>query len=217
MKRCIKTSRTAILHDVPKENIIRVTMYLYPDIYSNFEQVVASVNYDARKHRYHTDVNPLRQLNGPLSEYGQELESPIKEEYESFIKDCVWLVEELGFHIIKQTRSTDSNKSEYVVMYGLNDIPCGTLIYDLRLSDHPFDAKFPEDLKDEALNYLKLNKILDGTATKAGIDFEVEKITVGDRQLDTWDKAFNRLYLLLKNLRKKVQIRIRERGLTNSN
>jgi len=191
-------------------DVINITMYLYPEIYSDFEYIASAVSYDSKSHRYHTDVNPLRVINGPLSEYGQELESPIKEEYESFIQDCIWLVEESGFTIIDQHKSEESKKSRYILVYGIDDSPCGTIVYDLRLSDHPFDANFPEEWKDAALEYLQVNKILDGTATKAGIDFQIEKITVGAHRFDTWDKAFNRLYLLLKRMRNKVQIRLRK-------
>lgn len=196
---------------ITPDNVIKITMYLYPEIYSDFEYIASAVSYDARSHRYHTDVNPLRIINGPLSEYGQQLEPPIKEEYEYFIDDCIWLVKELGFTIIDQHRSEDSKKSRCILVYGIDDSPCGTIVYDLRLSDHPFDATFPEEWKETALEYLKMNNILDGSATKAGIDFRIEKVTVGSHRTDTWDKAFNRLYLLLKRMRNKVQIRLRER------
>jgi len=82
------------------------------------------------------------------------------------------------------------------------------LVYDLRISDHPLDVTFPEEWKDYALDYLKMNNVLDGTATKAGIDFSVEKIVVGGHALDTWDKAFNRLYLVLKKMHNAGQLPI---------
>ena len=56
-----------------------------------------------------------------------------------------------------------------------------------------------------------MNKILDGTATKAGIDFQIEKITVDSVKYDTWDRALNRLYNLLRTMKKKVQIRLKTR------
>lgn len=200
------------------QTTIKVNMYLRPIIYEDFwsvcdqnlnlsDAVLGSVIYDDTKKRYVTDVNPERLINGPLSEYGQQLENPVKGEYNEFKKDCVWLVKELGFTVIKQYTSLDSKKSEYVVMFGLDDDPCGTLVYDLRISDHPFDATFPEELKDEAVEYLKMNNVLDGSATKAGIDFEVEKITVGTVRSDTWDKAFNRLYIKLNQMRNAIRVR----------
>ena len=203
-----------------EENTIHVTMYLYPEIYSDFLEVVntdaatvvnSAVYYDSKTKKYHTDVNPSRIINGPLSDYGQDLENPIKGEYEEFKRDCLWLVKELGFTVIKQKTSTSSRKSEYIIMFGIDNTPCGTLVYDLRISDHPFDAKFPEDLKDVALEYLKMNNILNGEATKAGIDFVIEKITVGTTKSDTWDKAYNRLYILLNRIKKDVKIRLKTR------
>lgn len=219
MKRFIKSSTTTLSKyaELPS---IEVAMYIFPEIYSGFsnltasntlEQVASAVTFDKFRRQYHTDVNPERVINKPLSDYGQQLEAPIQEEFDSFKKDCRWLINELGFTIIHQETSTDSKKSEYLIVFGLNDEPCGTLVYDLRISDHPFNATFPEELKDKALEYLKMNKILDNTATKAGIDFSVEKITVGIHETDSWDKAFNRLYLLLKKLRNTIRIRNNER------
>ena len=94
----------------------------------------------------------------------------------------------------------------------MKDKPCGTLVYELRLSNHPFDATFPEELKDAALQYLKINNILDGTATKAGIDFQIEKVTVGSVQNDSWERAFNRLYIRLKQIKNKIMIRLKTKG-----
>lgn len=201
-----------------QDNTIHVTMYLYPMIYSYFEEIVenaspeeitSAVSFNELDRRYHTDINPSRIINGPLSSYGEELENPIKYEYDGFKEDCVWLIKEVGFTIIDRHTSTSSEKSEYVVVFGIDDTPCGSLVYDIRISDHPFDAKFPEELKDKALEYLKMENILDGTASKVGIDFSVEKVTVGSVKDDTWDRAFNRLYDLLKRLRNKVQLRLK--------
>jgi len=191
--------------DIEDKNIIRVVMYLRPEIYANSEVITGSVNHDKIKRRYHTDINPYRRINGPLSDYGQELEPPIKEEYEGFIEDCIWLIEEFGFTILKRSTSTDSKKSEYIIVFGLGDTPCGTMIYELRISDHPLDAKFPEELKDEVLELLKMNNVLDGSASKAGINFRVEKITVGSIKDDTWDRSLDRLFNKLKHMKKKIQ------------
>lgn len=193
---------------VLEENVIRITMYLYPEIYSDFgsRSNINCAGYLGKDKKYHTDVNPATIINGPFSEYGQELEPPIKDEFNAFKDDCEWLVKQLGFTVIKRYTSTDSKKSEYIIVFGLDDKPCGKIVYDLRISDHPFDADFPEDLQDEVLEYLKMNKVLDGTATKAGIEFQVEKITVGKVRNDTWDKAFYRLSLLLKRMRRHIQI-----------
>ena len=207
MKRHLKASQVLSLDD----NTLRITMYLYPLIYSD-TNIFGSTYYDVKDKRYHTDVNPSRIINGPLSGPGEELEPPISDEWDDFVEDCKWLVNELGFTVIHSKRSDDSEKSEYIITYGIDDVPCGTIVYDLRLSDHPFDVTFPEDYKDKALEYLKMNNILDGTATKEGIDFQVEKVTVGSVELDSWDRAFNRVYLKLKEMRRKVRTRLNERG-----
>ena len=196
------------------DNIINITMYLHPIIYENSEMLIdhisAAVTFDRAKNRYHTDINPSRIINGPLSDYGQELEPPIKDEWESLITDCKWLVRELEFVEITSSRSTESGKSEYVLVFGLDGNECGTLVFDLRLSDHPFDADFPDDYKDIAVEYLTMHNILDGNATKAGIDFSVEQIIVGSVKNDTWDRALERLYLLLRRLKRKIRHRLNE-------
>ena len=213
MKKLIKSAA-----GITNNDIIYVTMYLHPIIYEtsgifqNSQPVSATVNYDKYTKRYHTDINPSRIINGPLSDYGQELEPPIKNEWEGFIADCKWLVEELGFIKITSTQSIDSNKSEYILIFGIDGRECGTLIFDLRLSDHPLDAAFPDEYKDIALKYLTLHKILDGAATEAGIDFSVEQVIVGNVKNDTWDKALERLYLLLRKLKRKIGHRLNERG-----
>lgn len=203
--------------DINMLPMISVTMYLHPIIYadSKFIQdtvpVASAVSVDDHG-KYHTDINPSRVINGPLSDYGVELEPPISDEWNSFIEDCKWLIREVGFAEIKSERSESSKKSEYILLYGINDTPCGSIVYDLRISEHPFDATFPDEYKDAALEYLQVNKILDGTATKADIDFQIEKITVGSVKYDTWDRALNRLYNLLRTMKKKVQIRLKTRG-----
>lgn len=195
---------------------IRVTMYLYPLLFENSKIVLGSVSYNKSKRQYHTDVNPYRVINGPFTEWGNELEPPIKDEYESFLDDCRWLINEVGFTILKQYRSTESKKSEYIVVFGIGDKPCGSIVYELRISDHPLDVSFPEDIKDEVLELLKMNKVLDGSATKAGIDFAVEKVTVGVVINDTWDKAFNRLHTKLKQMKNSISKRNNSRNRKDS-
>lgn len=194
-----------------ENNTIHIVMYLRPIIYSDLAPIAAATHYDSKDRRYHTDINPARVINGPLSGPGEELEPPISEEWDNFVEDCIWLVKELGFTIISKNRSDDSKKSEYVIVYGIDNTPCGTIVYDLRISDHPFDATFPEELKSIALEQLKMDKVIDGSATAAGIDFQVEKVTVGSVRNDSWDKAFNRIYLKLKEMRRKVRTRLNER------
>lgn len=201
MKRYIKSSNDANI-----DNTIHVVMYLKPIFYSN-SKIFSSISFDKNDGRYHTDINPNRIINGPLSGPGEELEPPIKDEWEDFVEDCKYLVTELGFTIIDTSVSIESKKSTYIITYGIEGRQCGTLVYDLRISDHPYDATFPEDAKDTAEQYLKMNKVLDGSATKANIDFQVEKVTVGTVTNDTWDRAFNRLYNLLRRMKRKVIVK----------
>ena len=200
MKRYLKPSEM-------QGDIITVTMYLQPIVY--YDSDIAAAVYIDERGKYHTDVNPERVIDEPLSKYKQELENPVKKEFDEFKEDCVFLIKELGFTVIKQETSTDSKKSEYVIVYGIEDRPCGTLVYDIRISDHTIDdLKFPEDLKDEALEYLKMNHVVDGTAEKAGIDFSVKEVVVSGVRHDTWDRAFNRLFHLMKRLRNKINVRL---------
>lgn len=197
-------SHLNILDSISPSCIIKITMYLHPIIYSDSEAIEGAIYVD-KKGKRHTDVNPYRELNGPLSKYGEELQPPIEDEYNSFVDDCAQLVKAYGFTIITRYRSDNSKKSEYIVVFGIDDTPYGAIVYDLRISDHPFDAKFPEELKEIVLNYLQMNKVLDESATAAGINFTVEKITVGLSKHDTWDKAFNRLDRKLRDMRNSVK------------
>lgn len=208
MKRYVRSNFQAVLNLIPKQNIINVTVYIRPEIYLNSEVVLGSVVYDKVKKAYTTDVNPYRKINGPLSEYGDELEPPIREEYNEFIEDCAWLIDNSGFEIIKRMTSEDSKKSEYIIVFGMKDDPCGSIIFDLRISDHPLDANFPEDLKDEVMDLLQMNKVLDESATKAGINFRIEKVTIGVSKDDTWARAFDRLGTLLDRMRVRVRKQI---------
>lgn len=204
------------------DDVVKVVMYLRPIIYEDSDFIVDFENsnvsasvYLAPDGRYHTDVNPDRRINGPLSKKGEELSSPIKDEWDSFLDDCKFLVKENGFTIIDTDRSETSKKSEYIILFGMNDNPCGSLVFDLRISDHPFDATFPEEYQDIAYEYLTINKILDGTATKAGIDFCVEGVLVGGVKHDSWDRAFYRVDLKLKQIRRRIRKRLNVRKSNN--
>lgn len=201
-----------LIHSIsPEDNVIHIIMYLHPIIYDN-APVLSSVQFDEKTRRYTTDTNPARRITGPLSDKGESLEPPIQEEWDHFVDDCRFLIKELGFTIISESTSETSKKSEYFIVFGLNGTPCGTIVYDLRISDHPLDAKFPEDAKDRAFEYLKMENVLDGTASKAGIDFQVEKVTVGIVSEDSWNSAFNRLYEKLKRMRDKIRKRLNSRS-----
>ena len=170
------------------ENRIQVTVYLYPLLYVDSEVFDSAL----------TDVNQTIFINPPLPGLGEELENPIKDEWERFIKDCVFVTKEAGFTIINNEYDSESNKSEAVITYGVGTKPSGTIICNLRISEQPFDAAFPEEYKAKVQEYLKESSILDGTARKAGIDFQVEKVIVNDIETDSWLNGFNKLYSLMR-------------------
>lgn len=199
---------------IPEENQLHVTIYLQPIFYED-SAIFATVTTITKGREYHTDVNPRRILNGPLSGPGEELGSPLADEWDSFLDDCKFLIEEIGFTIISMERSDTSKKSEYFIVFGLKDRPCGYLVFDLRVSDHPFDATFPEEAKAEVLEYLKINKILTDEAARAGIDFKVESVLVGNVKNDSWDSAFKRLFLKLRGMKRQVNTLLKVRGLSN--
>lgn len=80
----IETSYTVDSYDT-----IKVVMYLRPLIHVDSEIILGSVYKDDIHSKYHTDVNPDRLINGPFSDWGQELEPPIQAEYDAFIDGCI--------------------------------------------------------------------------------------------------------------------------------
>ena len=190
-----------ILHTA---NIINIVMYVYPILYETSD-ILSAVTYDKKSRKYKTDINPSRIINGPLSGPGEELESPLKDEWLAFIEDCKFIVKEVGFTIIDDSISDESGKSEYILTYGINETPCGSIAYDIQISDHPLDAKFPDEAKDTVLKYFIEHDVLDENASKDGIDFQVEKVMVGGVKEDSWNRALNRLYNVLKRMKTKVE------------
>ena len=91
------------------------------------------------------------------------------------------------------------------MLIGIGDKPCGRFVIDFRVSDHVLDKyHFPDDWKKEALKYLKINNIVNDEASEAGIDFKIDQVVVGQVKSDTWDRALNRLYARLKQLKAKI-------------
>lgn len=201
MRFTVKTSTSYT--DIPT---IHVQMFIRPIFYEN-SRIASSVEFDRDKKKWVSDNNPSRIINGPLSGPGEELGSPISEEYDRFIEDCKFIIEQCGFIIIHSERSDSSNKSEYILMFGMKNKPYGRLVFDFRISDHALkEQHFPDRFKEKAKEYLTMNHILDGTAQEQGIDFQVDKVLVGNVQNDTWNRALNRLAGRLNILKSKVQI-----------
>lgn len=185
---------------------IHIQMFIKPIFYED-SRIASSVEFDEHTKKWISDNNPSRIINGPLSGPGEELGSPISEEYDTFIEDCKFIIKQCGFIIIHSERSDTSNKSEYILMFGMNNKPYGRLVFDFRISDHALkEQHFPDRFKEKAKEYLTMNHILDGTAQEQGIDFQVDKVLVGNVQNDTWNRALNRLAGRLKILKSKVQI-----------
>lgn len=106
MKITANSKLKSMLLNISEENILYVTIYLRPEIYANSEVVLGAVEFDNIRKKYQTDVNPERRINGPLSDYGEELEPPIRDEYNAFVEDCKWLIDNSGFVILKQMTSS---------------------------------------------------------------------------------------------------------------
>lgn len=194
---------------------ITIQMYISPIFYEDSE-ILSAVEF--KNGKWHSDNNPSRIINSLLSGPGQELENPVEDEYNQFVDDCKFIIKYSGFTIIHSSRSDDSKKPEYVLVFGMNDDPYGKLVFDFRISDHPLESyQFPEEFKQIAMNYLKMNKILDGSAAEEGIDFQIEKVLVGSVKNDTWDRALNRLSKRLDTMRNKVRKAIRNYRMFNEN
>ena len=187
--------------DIPT---IHVQMFIRPIFYEN-SRIASSVEFDEDKKKWVSDNNPSRIITGPLSGPGEELGSPISEEYDRFIEDCKFIIEQCGFIIIHSERSDTSNRSEYIWVFGMKSKPYGRLVFDFRISDHALKGQqFPDNFKEKAKQYLTMNHILDGTAQEQGIDFQVDRVLVGNVRDDTWIRALNRLAGRLEVLKSRV-------------
>lgn len=185
---------------------IHIQMFIKPIFYED-SRIASSVEFDKHTKKWVSDNNPSRIINDALFGPGEELGSPISEEYDRFIDDCKFIIKQCGFIIIHSERSDTSNKSEYILMFGMKNKPYGRLVFDFRISDHALkEQHFPDRFKEKAKEYLTMNHILDGTAQEQEIDFQVDKVLVGNVQNDTWNRALNRLADRLKILKSKVQI-----------
>lgn len=158
------------------EKRLQVIIYLYPILYEG-----------------------TKIINGFSTYFGEELENPIKECWASFIKDCRFVIQEAGF-TVKSTNNNELMKPEVVLSYCKDHVVYGTMTVKLRVSDNRFDATFPEACKEIFLKYLNENSILDGTAAKAGIDFQVEKVVAAGVTLPFWSDAMYHLYNVMKSI-----------------
>ena len=155
---------------------LQVTIYLYPILYES-----------------------TKIINGYLPDFGEELENPIKECWESIINDCKFVIQEAGF-TVKGINNNELMKPVVVLTYCKDQVVYGSMTVNLRIYDNPFDSTFPEAYKEKVLVYLNENSILDGTATNADIDFQVEKVVVAGVTLPFWSDTLLQLYYALKSI-----------------
>lgn len=170
-----------------KPKSIKVQVYISPILYENSE-ILSSV--ELKKKKSISKNNPSGIINGPLSESGEELENPMSYAYDCFIDDCKFCIETSGCRIICSEKIDVSDKSEHILLFGKNNKPCGKLIFSFMVSEHPLKSyKFSKKVKKSVAEYLKMNKVMDGTAFVAGIDFYVKKVLVGHVKKNAWYNA----------------------------
>jgi len=181
-------------------NALHITVYLHPLLYSDSELFGG---YDFTEDKLRADPNSISTfkgyVNAPLDCEGESFENPISEAWEHYIKELKWYIEQFKFRILSSERKDECEKSEYMISFGTDEADyIETIVCDLKMSDNPFEDDFPEIFKDKVLSYLTIDKILDGTARKAGIDFQVERTTV---QFDSCYDALSGVIFKLVNLR----------------
>ena len=164
------------------KHLIPVTLYLRPIFYEDSE-ILSSYIPD---NKAHSTSNPSRIVGGPLTGMGEELENPIGEEIQAFIEDCIWLVKEVGFVILSHDIREDLEKTVHIIGFGFNGEPLGSVLFNLKVSAQPFPKGFPTEAEDKAMQYLKIGRILDGTARTAGIVFQVDKVIVASYEAECW-------------------------------
>lgn len=175
---------------------IHITVYLHPLLYHNSE-VFGGYVFDEKYLK--SDPGSISTYKGfvntPLDCDGEQWGNPVSEEWEHFIRDLKWPIENFIFRIISCERKDDPAKSEYVIVLGHKEIDyTETIVCDLKMSENPFDEDFPEIFKDKVLEYLTIDKVLDGTAREAGIDFQVERTVVQfDSCHDVLDDVYTRM------------------------
>ena len=192
------------IYDINKDNILTITFCTNPIVVAP-RPIAATKYYDPKDKRYHTDINPNRVIEGPLSDENVPLTGDLADEWKLYIDDCHDLIETVGFIIFDQDPAPQSPKSHYFILYGMKDAPFGLLVFDLRISDHSnSDIEFPVSSMQDAYNKLKKLGIIDPAVALDDIAFPVENVLVGSVKHDSWDRAFNRLYNHLQKMRRKV-------------
>ncbi len=191
---------TTFEHDMlPERNTIQFTVYLHPIIYED-SKVMEGVEYDKSLFRDMTERIPIKLINEPLSGPGEELENPITSTWNDFIRECEWYTKENGFMVLSEMRNKDSKIAKHVIEMGLENKRCGSIVCDLQVSDSPLDPAFPEEAKDKTMEYLQIERILDGSAFAMGIDFQVERVVVNGSENDCFLRGIDNLYIQLQRM-----------------
>ena len=170
---------------------ISVTMYLRPLLYESSEVFDGMIIDEKAFSR-----------NSPGQGEGEELENPVKEKWEDFIRDIIWFIKEAGFTADHTHQAVDSEKAQCVISLKTGDDSFGSILFEMRISDDPLDPSIPENIKAKITESLKMNSVLDGTATENGIDFQVEKVAV-IIESNCWSDALEHLFNALDGMETK--------------
>lgn len=192
------------IYDINDNNVLTVTFCINATVVAPMP-IAATKYYNPKDKRYHTDVNPKRVIEGPLSDENVPLVGDLANEWNLYIADCRDLIETVGFIVLDQDPIPQSPKSHYFIVYGMKDQPFGLLVFDLRISDHSnSDLEFPVSSMQDAYAKLKKFGVIDNAVTMDDIEFSVENVLVGSVKHDTWDRVFNRLYNYLQKMKRSV-------------
>jgi len=184
---------------LPETNEIQFTVYLHPIIYED-SKVMEGVEYDKSLFRDMTERIPIKLINEPLSGPGEELGNPITSTWNEYIWECEWYVKETGFTVLSEMRNKDSKIAKHVIEIGFDNKWFGSIVCDLQVSESPLSPVFPEKARDKALEYLRMDRILDGSASAMGIDFQVESVVVNGAVNDSFLRAIDCLDIQLQRM-----------------
>ena len=180
-------------------NTIHFTVYLHPVIYED-SKVMEGVEYDKSMFCDMTECIPIKLINEPLIGPGEELENPITSTWNDYIRECEWYVKETGFTVLSKTRNKDSKITKHVIEMGIENKQCGSIMCDLQMSNSPLFPHFPAEARDKVMQYLQIDRILDGSASDMGIDFQVERVVVNGVENDCFLRGLDSLFIYLQRM-----------------
>lgn len=173
-----------------------ISVYLKPLIYKNSE-ILNGTLFDANVYKKGPWNDTSVMLNSTVGD-GEELENPLESEFDSFAEECKWLVKEAGFTFAETERATETDRILYSISFYKGEAQCGSILFEIKISENPFDESFPENYKAIILEHITPEKLLDGTTKDVGIDFQVEKVVVENMEKNSWYQALDGIYDCLK-------------------